>query len=138
MPNPSLTLGRPHSPPTPASAPAPPRSPARLIPSSPSPSLSPQAGSESGGGSKRSALREVALLALPTAFDLVATVLMNVGLLYVTASVYQMMRGAEMLFAAAFAITFLGRRLNRFHAMGIVCCVVGGIGGRGGVTFMII
>eukprot|EP00198_Chlamydomonas_reinhardtii_P009570 XP_001698907.1 predicted protein [Chlamydomonas reinhardtii] len=84
-----------------------------------------EAGSESGGGSKRSALREVALLALPTAFDLVATVLMNVGLLYVTASVYQMMRGAEMLFAAAFAITFLGRRLNRFHAMGIVCCVVG-------------
>ncbi|KAG2422797.1 hypothetical protein HXX76_015744 [Chlamydomonas incerta] len=77
------------------------------------------------GGHKRSQLREVALLALPTAFDLVATVLMNVGLLYVTASVYQMMRGAEMLFAALFAIAFLGRKLNRFHAAGIVCCVVG-------------
>ena len=33
------------------------------------------------------------LLAIPTVFDLVATVLMNVGLLSVTASVYQMMRG---------------------------------------------
>ncbi|GFR52029.1 hypothetical protein Agub_g14418 [Astrephomene gubernaculifera] len=77
------------------------------------------------GGPRRSHLREVALLALPTAFDLVATVLMNVGLLYVTASVYQMMRGAEMLFAAAFAITFLGRKLNIYHAAGIVCCVVG-------------
>lgn len=83
---------------------------------------------------KRSHLKEVALLALPTIFDLIATVLMNVGLLYVTASVYQMMRGAEMLFAAFFAITFLGRKLNRYHALGIVCCVVSDsvvLGGEG-------
>ncbi len=39
---------------------------------------------------------------------------MNVGLLSVTASVYQMMRGAEMLFAAAFAFVFLRRSLNRW------------------------
>ncbi|KXZ43797.1 hypothetical protein GPECTOR_80g157 [Gonium pectorale] len=77
-----------------------------------------------GGAHQRSHAKEIALLALPTAFDLVATVLMNVGLLYVTASVYQMMRGAEMLFAAAFAITFLGRKLNVYHAGGIVCCVM--------------
>ena len=37
-------------------------------------------------------LREAALLAIPTVFDLAATVLMNVGLLSVTASVYQMVR----------------------------------------------
>ena len=64
------------------------------------------------------------LLAIPTVFDLVATVLMNIGLLSVTASVYQMMRGAEMLFAAVFAVAFLHRRLNRFHLLGILCCVV--------------
>ena len=64
------------------------------------------------------------MLAIPTAFDLVATVLMNVGLLSVTASVYQMMRGAEMLFAALFAVVFLRRTLNRFHILGILCCVV--------------
>ena len=34
------------------------------------------------------------MLSIPTFFDLIATILMNVGLLYVTASVYQMMRGA--------------------------------------------
>lgn len=39
-----------------------------------------------------SVLREALLLAIPTAFDLAATVLMNVGLLSVTASVYQMVR----------------------------------------------
>ncbi|CAL5222410.1 g4769 [Coccomyxa viridis] len=65
------------------------------------------------------------LLAIPTVFDLIATVLMNIGLLSVTASVYQMMRGAEMLFAAVFAVLFLHRRLNKFHLLGILCCVVG-------------
>lgn len=70
-------------------------------------------------------LREVAMLAIPTAFDLVATVLMNVGLLSVTASAYQMLRGAEMLFAALFAVVFLKRRLNRYHARGIACCIAG-------------
>ena len=54
-------------------------------------------------------VREVLMLAIPTAFDLVATALMNIGLLSVTASVYQMMRGAEMLFAALFAVVFLKR-----------------------------
>ena len=32
--------------------------------------------------------------------------------------------GAEMLFAAVFAVAFLHRRLNRFHLLGILCCVV--------------
>jgi drug/metabolite transporter (DMT)-like permease len=66
------------------------------------------------------------MLAIPTIFDLVATVLMNIGLLSVTASVYQMMRGAEMLFAALFSIMFLHRHLNKFHFGGIACCVVRG------------
>lgn len=67
------------------------------------------------------------MLAIPTFFDLIATVLMNIGLLSVTASVYQMMRGAEMLFAALFSITFLHRSLNRFHLLGILCCMVSAI-----------
>ena len=43
---------------------------------------------------KRNELKECLMLSIPTFFDLIATILMNVGLLYVTASVYQMMRGA--------------------------------------------
>ena len=42
-------------------------------------------------------------------------------------SVYQMMRGAEMLFAAVFSVVFLHRTLNRLHLMGILCCVVSAI-----------
>lgn len=82
-----------------------------------------------GGAAPRvnghSELAQALMLFIPTAFDLIATVLMNVGLLSVTASVYQMMRGAEMLFAALFAVVFLRRSLNRYHYGGIACCVVG-------------
>ena len=80
---------------------------------------------QSLGAAAAAELRRAALLSVPTAFDLVATVLMNVGLLSVTASVYQMMRGAEMLFAALFAVLFLRRRLNKWHLGGIGCCVAG-------------
>ena len=68
---------------------------------------------------------KVWMLAIPTVFDLIATVLMNIGLLSVTASVYQMLRGAEMLFAALFAVTFLKRSLNKYHHAGIGCCILG-------------
>jgi hypothetical protein len=68
---------------------------------------------------------QVAMLAIPTFFDLIATVLMNIGLLSVTASVYQMLRGAEMLFAALFAVVFLKRSLNKYHYRGIGCCIAG-------------
>ncbi|KIZ00286.1 hypothetical protein MNEG_7674 [Monoraphidium neglectum] len=73
----------------------------------------------------KGSLKETLLLCVPSFFDLVATVLMNIGLLSVTASVYQMMRGAEMLFAAAFAVAFLHRHLNRWHGLGIAFCVIG-------------
>jgi drug/metabolite transporter (DMT)-like permease len=74
---------------------------------------------------KRNELREAAMLSIPTVFDLIATVLMNIGLLSVTASVYQMMRGAEMVFAAVLAVVFLHRALNKLHFMGIGCCICG-------------
>lgn len=78
-------------------------------------------------GLKQGSFKETCLLAIPSFFDLAATILMNVGLLSVTASVYQMMRGAEMLFAALFAILFLQRHLNKYHYLGILCCVVSAI-----------
>jgi len=96
----------------------------------------------------RSELRQATMLIAPTVLDLVATALMSVGLLSVTASVYQMMRGtgecsghcrlptlrsvvrqpsvpaAEMLFTAILAVAVLKRHLNRLHLGGIALCVV--------------
>lgn len=75
--------------------------------------------------SKGGGIREILLLSIPTFFDLIATILMNIGLLSVTASVYQMMRGAEMIFAALFAVVFLKRTLNKMHFLGLACCIAG-------------
>lgn len=65
-----------------------------------------------------------ALILIPTAFDLAATALMSVGLLYVTVSVYQMMRGTEIIFSALLSTAFLRRDLNRQHVVGIMLCTV--------------
>lgn len=46
---------------------------------------------ETQNGKKHSEVRNTLLLAIPTMFDLTATILMSVGLLYVTASVYQVL-----------------------------------------------
>ncbi|KAK9811225.1 hypothetical protein WJX72_000252 [[Myrmecia] bisecta] len=76
-------------------------------------------------GKDKKGIRHYALLTVPMLFDLAATVLMSVGLLFVTASVYQMLRGAEMLFAGLFSVVFLHRPLNRLHYMGLLLCVAG-------------
>jgi hypothetical protein len=101
-----------------------------LTPSPRHPTPRPEQSDAASSAPESGSLKETLLLSIPSFFDLVATILMNIGLLSVTASVYQMMRGAEMLFAALFAIAFLQRRLNRFHLYGILCCVVRCVRGR--------
>mmetsp|Transcript_5803 Transcript_5803/g.7837 ORF Transcript_5803/g.7837 Transcript_5803/m.7837 type:complete len:451 (+) Transcript_5803:106-1458(+) len=71
-----------------------------------------------------SSLKKLLVLA-PAVADLIATVLMNIGLVHITASVYQMLRGAELVFAAIFAIVFLKRKLNLVHLAGISLTIVG-------------
>lgn len=54
----------------------------------------------------------VILLALPACCDIAGTTLMNVGLLFVAASIYQMTRGALVLFVGLFSVLFLKRHLS--------------------------
>ena len=49
------------------------------------------------------------LLAVPTVCDLTGTTLMNVGLIYVSASVYQMLRGSIVLFTGILSVVLLKR-----------------------------
>mmetsp|Transcript_25261 Transcript_25261/g.47938 ORF Transcript_25261/g.47938 Transcript_25261/m.47938 type:complete len:547 (-) Transcript_25261:155-1795(-) len=65
------------------------------------------------------------LLCIPMLFDMLATVLMCIGLLHITVSCYQMMRAAELFFAAIFSVSFLGKHLNRLHLSGIALSIVG-------------
>ena len=80
---------------------------------------------ESRNKNNRPEWKKALMVTIPTFFDVAASVLMNLGLLSVTASVYQMLRGAQMLFAALFAVLFLKRRLNLQHIAGMTCCLLG-------------
>ena len=67
----------------------------------------------------------VILLALPACCDIAGTTLMNVGLLFVAASIYQMTRGALVLFVGVFSITFLKRKLYFYQWLALFLVVLG-------------
>ncbi|KAL0140620.1 integral membrane protein [Mucor lusitanicus] len=73
---------------------------------------------------------------IPTLCDLTATTVMNVGLILTSASVYQMLRGAVVIFTGVFSYLFLNRRLRLYEWVSLVMVVVGvGIVGLSSVLF---
>ncbi|KAI8391823.1 uncharacterized protein BYT42DRAFT_558197 [Radiomyces spectabilis] len=62
---------------------------------------------------------------LPSACDLVATTLMNLGLTYTTASVFQMVRSSIMGFSAIFSFLFLSRRFLPHEWVSVTVILVG-------------
>lgn len=68
---------------------------------------------------------KIFLLAAPACCDITGTTLMNVGLLFVVASIYQMTRGALVLFVGLFSVLFLRRKLYLYQWFGLVCVVSG-------------
>lgn len=69
--------------------------------------------------------RRILLLALPAICDICGTTLMNVGLLFVVPSIYQMTRGALVLFVGLFSVIFLKRKLHLFQWFALVTVVLG-------------
>jgi drug/metabolite transporter (DMT)-like permease len=65
------------------------------------------------------------LFFLPAVFDLTATTLMNVGLLFTPVSIYQMTRSALVLFVGAFSVAYLGRRLSRSELLSLLVVCLG-------------
>lgn len=76
---------------------------------------------------KASVLRglRIMLLSLPAICDICGTTLMNAGLLLVAASIYQMTRGALVLFVGLFSVIFLRRHLRLFQWLSLVGVVLG-------------
>lgn len=74
---------------------------------------------------RQNAKQSVWIIGIPTLFDLFATACGTTGLLYTTVSVYQMLRGAMLVWTALLSILFLGRRLTLFNYGGIILCVAG-------------
>ncbi|KAL8936965.1 MAG: hypothetical protein Q9216_004662 [Gyalolechia sp. 2 TL-2023] len=77
----------------------------------------------------------VFLLAMPACCDLAGTTLMNVGLLFVAASIYQMTRGALILFVGLFSVLFLHRKIFLYQWSALFIVVLGvAIVGLAGAT----
>ena len=87
-------------------------------------------------GRKPLAGTRIFLLALPACCDITGTTLMNVGLLFVAASIYQMTRGALVLFVGLFSVLFLRRKLRGYQwaALFIVVLGVGIVGLAGAIS----
>lgn len=62
---------------------------------------------------------------IPAMFDLVGSGLMFIGLLFISASIWQMLRGSMIVFGAIISVFALGRKLYTFHWLGVLTCVVG-------------
>lgn len=65
------------------------------------------------------------LLAIPSTCDIIGTTLMNGGLLLVAASIYQMTRGALVLFVGLFSVLFLKRRLFLYQWVALLVVFIG-------------
>ncbi|RLN87083.1 hypothetical protein BBJ28_00010950 [Nothophytophthora sp. Chile5] len=73
------------------------------------------AGEEDQAQQGRVSLRTMAAIAIPAMLDLLQTVLSNVGLLWISSSVYQMARGSIIIFSAFFSVRLMGKRLYGYH-----------------------
>ena len=62
---------------------------------------------------------------LPACCDLGGTTVSGIGLLFTSASVFQMLRGSIIFFTAIFSVLFLNRKLQTFHWTGMGLTVVG-------------
>lgn len=67
----------------------------------------------------------ILLLSLPAICDICGTTLMNAGLLLVAASIYQMTRGALVLFVGLFSVIFLRRHLHLFQWLSLLGVMTG-------------
>jgi len=65
------------------------------------------------------------IFALPTCCDLTASTLGNIALLWVPASIWQMMRGSIIIFGAILSKIFLKRVLRLHHWIGVSVVVIG-------------
>jgi len=69
--------------------------------------------------------KQCLMVAMPALFDIFGTGLSLVGIILIPASVWQMLRGAEIIFAALLTVFVLKRPLFCFHWLGVCFALVG-------------
>jgi len=65
------------------------------------------------------------IIAIPASFDLIASTMMTYGLIYVSVSIFQMLRGSMVIFSTILSRIFLpGRRVATHQLIGIITCFI--------------
>jgi len=65
------------------------------------------------------------IIAVPACFDLIASTMMTYGLIYVSVSIFQMLRGSMVIFSTVLSRIFLpGRRVKTHELIGIITCFI--------------
>ena len=64
-------------------------------------------------------------LIIPAAFDMMGSTLLFISLTMISASVYQMLKGALVLIVAVYSIIFLRRRFYRHHWTAVTIVITG-------------
>jgi drug/metabolite transporter (DMT)-like permease len=64
-------------------------------------------------------------LALPASLDVLGSGLSGVSMLFISASVWQMLRGSMIIYTAILSVIFLKRQLSRVHVVGLLVAFVG-------------
>lgn len=65
------------------------------------------------------------IIMVPAAFDLIASTIMTFGLIYISVSIFQMLRGSMVIFSTILTRIFLkGRRVRRYQLLGVVLAVI--------------
>jgi len=75
--------------------------------------------SEKPKGHSMPVWKQYCIVCTPALCDMCATAMMNVGLLWIPASVWQMLRGSMVIFSALFSKFFLKRQLRASHWTGV-------------------
>merc|ERR1719316_370506 len=70
-------------------------------------------------------MRSFMYVGIPAAFDLGTSMLTFFGLMYLSTSIWQMLRGSMIVFSALLSVPVLGRKLYCFHWLGICICIAG-------------
>ena len=65
------------------------------------------------------------LFLIPTLLDLTATTLMNIGLIFISASVYQMLRGSVSIFTAIFTRLIVGTKHQVYKWVSLILVFIG-------------
>ncbi|CCF51146.1 hypothetical protein NDA11_006136 [Ustilago hordei] len=80
--------------------------------------------------------KAIGLFFMPALCDICGTTLMNVGLLFTPVSIYQMTRGALVLWVGVFSVIFLRRHLHMFQWLSLVTVMMGvSVVGLSGTVF---